>query len=273
MPAFTETAIGKIVVGLSVAAGGALIGALITWATTRNAPPTVALSPESLEAEALEEVRFTAEGSADPEGDPLAFAWRLNALPFDASPAAQCAATPLPSVVTCRFLMPGTHAVTVEATDGRRLRASRSASVTVILEGGYVGLVLGDSGSRDALERALLYAVDWRTVQANVASPIVLNDPDLPGTVYAASRIPDIERARTAMTRAVPPHVVQIYSFGLPQGARDLIVSGAAEAGLAVSFVILPPGEVATAIGDAKPDGGIVLLDRPSVLAEIRERF
>ena len=69
----------------------------------------------------------------------------MNALPFGSNPAANYSPTPMMYVVSCRFFMPGTHAVTVELPDESGLTKSKSASVTVTVERGYLFLYLKTS--------------------------------------------------------------------------------------------------------------------------------
>ena len=100
------------------------------------------LVPIMLEAEANQQINFSAAGSSDPEQDSITFRWSLNGLPFGENPAASCMPANDPAIVKCRFVMPGTHAVTVEVEDGDGLVASKSTSVTVSLNNGYLSLVL-----------------------------------------------------------------------------------------------------------------------------------
>lgn len=274
MSDFADSAKGQIVIGVVVAVIGTLFGAFVTWITLKNEPPVADLAPSFLEADASQPISFSAAGSLDPEGDNLSFAWSLNGLTFGENPAASCSTSNEPAVVICRFAMPGTHAVTVEVQDGDGLAASKSASVTVTLDGGYLSLVLnvpGGAEAQEAAERAFLYAVDWQDVQARVGRPIILFDPDRKTSVYAATIDRDIEAARTALqSPAVSFANLKIGNFGLRPNVQDLIMIQAAEAGLGIAFFGLPAGEVITGIERGIGEGGFTLSNSPSAFDALR---
>lgn len=274
MSNFAETTKGQIFIGAVVAIIGYLFGAFVTWITLKNEPPVADLVPSVLEAEANQAINFSAAGSSDPEQDMLTFRWSLNALPFGENPAASCAPANDPAIVNCRFVMPGTHAVTVEVEDGNGLVASKSASVTVSLNNGYLSLVLNAPGGAEAqaaAERAFLYAVDWRDVQALVGRPIILFDPDRGTSVYAATVERDVEAAKAAINA---PEVsfsgLKIGNFGLRPNVQDLIMIQAADAGLSIAFFALPAGEVMTGIERGIGEGGFTLSNSPAAFDALR---
>jgi len=274
MNSFAETTKGQIFIGVVVAIIGSLFGAFVTWITLKNEPPSADLVPSMLEVEANQPINFSAAGSSDPEQDSITFRWSLNGLPFGENPAANCTPANDPAIVNCRFVMPGTHAVTVEVEDGDGLIASKSASVTVSLNNGYLSLVLNVPGGADAqaaAERAFLYAIDWREVQALVGRPIILFDPDRGASVYAATVKRDLEAAIAAITA---PEVsfggLKIGNFGLRPNVQDLIMIHAADAGLSVTFFALPAGEVMIGIERGIGEGGFTLSNSPAAFDALR---
>ena len=274
MSGFAGSTRGQILIGVVVAIIGTMFGAFVTWITVRNAPPVADIVPATLEADELQPINFSAAGSSDPESRTLKYEWSLNALPFGKNPAANCAASDDPAIINCRFIMPGTHAVTVSVADNDGLTASKSASVTVTLENGYLSLVINAPGGPEAqmaAERAFLYAVDWSAVQALVGRPIVLFDPDRKTAVYASTVERDIETAKEAMAS---PDVnfanLKIGNFGLRPNVQDLIVIQAADAGLGITFFGLPAGEVMTGIERGIGEGGFTLFSSPGDFQSIR---
>ena len=55
--------------------------------TISNQRPEAEIVPDSLNAEALAVVNFSAKGSMDPDSEAVAYDWSLNALPFGSNPA------------------------------------------------------------------------------------------------------------------------------------------------------------------------------------------
>lgn len=264
-------------IGVVVAVIGTIFGALLTWVTVKNAPPVADLIPATLEAEALQPINFSAAGSSDPESSTLQYEWSLNALPFGENPAANCTLSDDPAIINCRFIMPGTHAVTVSVQDEDGLTASKSTSVTVTLENGYLSLVINAPGGPEgqkAAERAFLYAVDWSAVQALVGRPIVLFDPDRKTAVYASTVERDIAAAKEALAS---PDVnfanLKIGNFRLRPNVQDLIATQAADAGLGIVFFGLPAGEVVTGIERGIGEGGFTLFSSPADFQTIRDNI
>ncbi|WP_298965660.1 PKD domain-containing protein [uncultured Roseibium sp.] len=269
---FPDTLLGKLIVGAVLAIFSAIVGGVATWVNVKDARPVINLAPEVIVVDALEPAIFSAEGSHDPEGEELAFAWSLNGQSFGSSPVASCSETPKPAVVSCRFSMPGTHAVTVAATDPNGLVSSMSSTVQVKLENGYLGLLLslGNTDAQTAIETAILYGIDWVGIQSLVSRPIILNDPSLKSSVYAALYQRDVERAKAALENASVSSI-KVTSFGLQQAAKDQIQIQAAEVGLDLGFLFLPAGEVYPALIAGAGEGGFLTISSPGELQNLMQ--
>ncbi len=267
---FSETVLGKLLIGTALAVISALIGGVVAWMSIKDEPPVVSISPKEITVAALEPTIFSAEASHDPEGADLTFAWSLNGQPFGSSPVAVCSETPKPSVVSCRFSMSGTHAVTVAGKDPSSLVSSAAATVQVKLENGYLGLVInvGDMITQSAIETAILYGVDWGEVQTLVGRPIILNDPILKTSVYAALYGRDLEAAKSALS-VTSIAGIKVGSFGLRQEAQDIIQLQAAEAGLHISFFSMPANEVMSGIQAGIGEGGFLAISSPAELQSL----
>lgn len=273
MSNFAETTGGKIFIGAVVAVIGTLFGAFLTWVTLSNQPPVASIVPETLDAHALLPVIFSAAGSNDPDGDQLHYEWSLNALPFGANPAARCSPTTDPATANCRFVMPGTHAVTVAVEDEWGARRSTSASITVTITRGYVSLYFrasSDETIQAAAERALLYAVDWGKVQSMVGRPILLFDPDSGSAVYASTIDRDLTRAQDALASKFVRDNFKIGGFGLTQETKDFIAMQAGEVGMTIFFFDVPFGEVVTGTEAGIGDGGFILSDSPEAFTRLQ---
>jgi hypothetical protein len=61
-PAFADTASGKIVIGLTIAAGAALISHIVTRVFFEPAPPVASITPDKIEAQAGATVEFSSAG-------------------------------------------------------------------------------------------------------------------------------------------------------------------------------------------------------------------
>jgi len=271
---FADTVLGKIFVGSVVAFVSFAIGAGGAWFVSENAPPLMNISPANLDEELLRVVRFNAGGSRDPEGADLSFAWELNGLPLSQSQAGQCVQLGSGEVLECRFSAPGTHSVSAIATDEKGKSSRVSSSVTITVPGGYVGLMINglDQKTRLLIERILLRAVDWPRVQAETEKPIILNDPDGSGVVYAVSEVMDKEKAR---------HMLRLEGFGdgglnvdlimarVPRDAIDFITQDMADLGVILNFIGVDYSMSVGLGGDQ--DGFIGPIDHPGEFAALLE--
>jgi hypothetical protein len=61
-PAFADTASGKIVIGLTIAAGAASISHIVTRVFFEPAPPVASITPDKIEAQAGATVEFSSAG-------------------------------------------------------------------------------------------------------------------------------------------------------------------------------------------------------------------
>lgn len=205
----------------------------------------------------------------------MSYAWSLNALPFGSSPAAKCSPTAKTSVINCRFVMPGTHAVSVAVMDDHGISSSASASVTVSVERGYVSLYLDAPGGaigQAAAETALLYSVDWGDVQSRIGRPIILFDPELGSSVYTATIVRDVEKAKEALAVVGATDNLKIGGSGLQPQVRDLIMMQASDAGMSILFFDLPASEVIAGTQAGIGEGGFLLTASPAKFEELRKK-
>lgn len=267
-----DSILGRILIGSAIALVSALLGLFVGWATAKNAPPQVIIVPDKIETKALEPVEFSASASRDPDSDDLRYKWSIGGVAFDASPVAYCEQKLDPTLAVCRFVMPGTYAVSVEVTDAHGLSSTVSAPITVELSGGYIGIApfyRKAEADRDAIANALLFAVDWAGVQALVPKPILLTSPDQPGDVlYAATIKRDLFRASEYVKKLGEP-TLEMIAIGLGKGAPDLITSQALEAGLNIVWIALPGGGPLAMLPGPIADGGAVPISSPKELASI----
>ncbi len=114
----------------------------------------------------------------------------------------------------------------VNVLDEDGLTDAASASVTVSVERGYVSLYLRTPGGpigQAAAETALLYGVDGSDVQSRIGRPIILFDPELGSSVYAATIERNIEKAKAALLADDAPDNLKIGGSGLHHDVRDFI--------------------------------------------------
>lgn len=264
-PPFADTVTGKIVVGLVVAAGSALIAWFVSRATYEPPPeprPSADIVPESIVARAFETVEFTAEGSRVPSANPPDFSWRISGLEPNRSPGARC--TDRGATIGCRFSLPGTFAVAVTVRDTNGQSSSAAASVTVSVPNGYLG-ILTRLDDADA-QRALLYDIDWVRLQGLVGRPILLQDPETGSAVYAAlAQPPDEAGTQPSWEGAAAGLKVAIPQ--LPPEARQEFEIALSEIGMVP--VTMPFGEIITATERGAIDLGFVAVDSPDALAAL----
>lgn len=271
---FSDTTSGKIFIGSVLALISFLVGAGGTWVLTKNEPPKMVITPNDLTEEILRKVRFNAGSSEDPEGTELSFDWQLNGLSINESQVGQCIPVGDGEVLECQFVSPGTHAVSVTGTDRDGKYSRVTSSVTVTFPGGYVALFINgsDQSNQLLLERVLLIAVDWLSVQAKVEKPIILNDPDKSSVVYATSQIKDAEKAS---------HLLRVEGLGdgalridivigpVPRDALSIIKADMANVGVEVNFNSV---DYSMSTASRQGDGFIGLVDKPGSLESLVEQ-
>jgi hypothetical protein len=277
MKNFADTFFGKIFIGITIALGSALIASVVTYFGTRNAPPQVFLAPLEGEIEALHEVSFSAEGSRDPGGGPLSFQWRLNGLPLGENPAGQCKELSRPDLISCRFILPGTHSVSLEAQNRSGRMSAITSSITVIIDGGYATLAIDveQEDDREALERAMLHGVDWISVQKAIGNlPIVIYNPYSNRYVYAASILENKERAQEILVEAGFGHghfaEIRLATLRMPNEALEIIQDSSRDIGLNIEFFEIQFGQFFMQADRDQFDGGLFFVDRPSALLRLR---
>ena len=182
---FADTVTGKIVVGLVIAAGSAIMSWVVSRATYVSPPaerPVVQIVPAETVALANQAIDFSAaESTAATEG-PLVYDWRISGLEPNRSPVARC--TDKGATLSCVFVLPGTFAVSATATDASGQFGSAASAVTVSVKNGYFGLLLRSENPNAV--RALMYDVDWLSLQSLISRPIVLIEPESNTPAYAA---------------------------------------------------------------------------------------
>lgn len=263
-----ETVVGKIFIGIAVAAGSALISWFLSRATYVPPPPpkpAAQISPSTVVAQANATVEFSAKGSSVPSPETPAYLWRVSGLEPNKSPVARC--DDKGATLSCRFVLPGTFAVSVDVVDTNGQSGSAASTITVSVPSGYLGLILSNDDA-NAL-RALLYDVDWVSLQSLVTRPIIILDPDSRSPVYAAladppsgtADPPPWRGAAAGLKVAIPP---------LPTEPKLQFEIALAEIGLVP--VTLPFSEVYTATERGLVDVGFLTFDDPARLTETSGR-
>ena len=182
----SESIAGKVIVGVAVAAIAGFGGWVWGQVTAKPTVPTVVVTPKSATAPVGEPIDFAVTTNylqVTPE-------WSLGGRLLGESSAAYCEAGQDGKVLTCRFAMPGSVAVTAAITTEDGLMASDSVSVKVNIPGGYVAFVfpgLSKSRTHDAY-RLFLTSFDWVKIQSSIPRPIILYNPDLKRNVYALAK-------------------------------------------------------------------------------------
>lgn len=260
-----DTFHGKILIGIAIAAGGAAISWFVSRATYVPPPPprpTAVISPSSIVGQANTPIQFSADGSFSGASNEISYLWRVGGFEASSSPVARC--TGESTTLTCRFALPGTFAVAVEVIDKNGMSHAASSTVTVSVPGGYLGLMLRDE-DEEALS-ALLYDVDWISLQQLVQRPIVLTHPIRGLPVYAAfvdppegtPEPPPWRGAAAGRKVAIPP---------LPPDVRDQFEVALLEIGATPTTI--PFAEVYSAVTMGAVDAAFVLISAPGELAEI----
>ena len=159
--------------------------------------------------------------------------------------------------------------------DDHGISSSASASVTVSVERGYVSLYLDAPGGaigQAAAETALLYSVDWGDVQSRIGRPIILFDPELGSSVYTATIVRDVEKAKEALAVVGATDNLKIGGSGLQPQVRDLIMMQASDAGMSILFFDLPASEVIAGTQAGIGEGGFLLTASPAKFEELRKK-
>ena len=166
-----------------------MLGFASAW-LLRPAPPLafpeVTITPSQVTVEAGQRIAFAASGRHGAGAAPLGLRWAVSGLAVNASPIARCVEQG--TTLDCAFLLPGTFAVTLEATDDKGLSAISAASVEVRVPGGYLA-VFAPYAEAPA-RQALFYDVDWSAVQAAAGRPVVIEHPEGQYPVYAIHAAP-----------------------------------------------------------------------------------
>jgi len=261
---YADTVAGKILIGVAVAAGSAFISWFVSRATYVPPPPpqpVARITPTTALVQANTVVEFSAKGSSVQGAEQSIYSWRVSGLEPNKSPVARCAEKI--ATLSCRFALPGTFAVSIDVVDANGQYASAVSTITVSVPNGYLGLMLG-SDNPNAL-RALLYDIDWVSLQSLVARPIVLQDPETGTPVYAAFADPPDDatdpppwrNAAAGLKIAIPrlsPESSMAFEVALTQ--------------IGLVPVVLPFSEIYAATERGAVDLGFVSVNSPVGLAE-----
>jgi len=187
-----------VIVGIAVLFAGKLIN---RW-PLENSPPNAVISPTETTIKANTNIMFSAAASSDSNDENYRLAYRWTVGGFDPKESYIANCDPYlddQSLFNCRFLVPGTHNVSITVTDSDGAESTASASVTVEMENGYIGLALhfGQQDKDPNAIKAIMYAVDWPSVQALLRGRLlILFDPDIEQPVYASIIKRSVEMAK-----------------------------------------------------------------------------
>lgn len=266
MHPFADTVTGKILIGVAVAAGSAFISWFASRATYVAPPPLKPIArivPTEAVVQANTVIEFSAAGSVFHDTDRPSYVWRVSGLEPNVSPAARCSG--VETILSCRFIVPGTFAVSVEVIDANGQSSMSASSITVSVPNGYLGLILR-GGRRDSL-KALLYDIDWAALQPLTRGRlIILEDPETGAPVYAALAEPP--------TTATSPPAWRGAAAGLkiaipPMSANARIAFETALIEIGLVPVTLPFAEIFSATEQGMTDVGFVMIDSPGALTDV----
>lgn len=256
---------------LLVAIVAGLVGSVSTWFTFKNTAPHATIVPQNIEVEAAKSVTFDAQESSDPDGSIVSTEWTVSGRhPKAATSIASCIDGATAYQLTCRFIAPGTHTVGFSAVDNDDGTAATSTDVTVIIPGGYIGVVLQfeSNSERSALEKAFNYGVDWTEVQALVGGKlIVLRNADTGDPVLANSYQRSVDKAKAYAEKASQAAGLRIMAT-LPQRAIEKVEADLQEVGISAQFVRIPAGEIMLALERGFANSSFVPLDSPQQLTK-----
>lgn len=262
MVSSTDSISGKLIVAivapLVVGAVGFLAGRIVAESPALQ----IVISPTNADVSAGRVVEFSAEGSLDPSGQPLEFAWTVGGLPLGQSSVAGCSPTADGLLLSCQFVMPGSAAVAVTATSEDGRVGTVAATVTVELQNGYLAMIAVDSGADiDSVYRDLLNALDWSALQAQVRTPILVFDPDQRIALPAASIRPDQSRVGDALegTRIMVPLGPDSEPFELVRDALEP---------LGATLVAVPRDQIGASLESGLGEIGLTLVSSPTSLLD-----
>jgi PKD repeat protein len=254
--------LGQIISGVVIGAVLGIGGFILGKATSPDAPPVAAISPDVVSVSAGETIQFSAAGSTSSVAGITNYSWKIGGHLADRSSVGFCQASSNGLIATCRFELPGTFSVSVDVTDDTGLSATAVAPVTVSLENGYIGVVLfagHNSEISDQAYRVILAAIDWQVVQRSVSRPIVIFDPDKQVPVYAAS-VPFVEGAVDALgTEVFQGAKLMIPPFA--PAVRDVI--SATIEGLGSTVLAIPLGEIEASLQSGLAGSGFLGFNSP----------
>lgn len=266
--ALSNRVILEIFIGITVAVASGTISWMFSRLTYVHPPlpkPTAQISPSKIVVQANETVEFSANGSSVPSHETPDYLWRVGGLEPNKSPVAKCHEQG--GTLSCRFALPGTFAVSVDVVDTNGQVGTAASTITVSIPNGYLGLFLADQDENSL--KALLYDIDWVSLQSLVARPIVIIDPDSGAPVYAAlaskptgtADPPPWRGAAAGLKVAIPP---------LPQAVRWQFESALTKIGLYP--VSLAFREIFSADERGRFDVGFRSIDDPAGLAGPTDR-
>lgn len=188
--AFPDTVVGKIVIGVAIAAASAVITVAVGQLTASKPDPVLAIEPPDASVEAGRTVEFAATGLPPAKDPRMKLDWQLSGAPLANNPIGSCESEDGARIIRCRLALPGIFALTLRSSTAGGREIAAVASVEVVAPGAYIALVLAGVYNAEAAYRALLNSVDWVEIQRSTPRPIVLYDPDLGAPIFAASHRP-----------------------------------------------------------------------------------
>ena len=195
---FGDSFAGKVAAPVVASCITGAIVYVATLAVATPPPPEVELLAPGQPVQADVPAEFGAGSTRSPAGRPLTLDWQVGGLPLGESAVANCTTADAARLLRCRFVVPGSIAVRLTATDDRGRQSSAGATVEVVLPNGYVLVTVAGGAvgpQADDVYAALLAMIDWTSLQQHVARPVLLYDPGRDALVYAASVAFDAARA------------------------------------------------------------------------------
>lgn len=249
---------------------GAVASGLVTWALVTNQPPSAQITPTEVTVKANELVSFSAQGSSDPDGDKFTYDWTVAGAEPSKAFVAFCPNDDVKETLKCRFITPGVHIVAVTTTDEKGNKNTAPTSVKVEIQGGYVGVVLQHSSPDPRVMKAVQYAVDWPSVQAMlVGRVIILMDPESRNVIYASHVKQSLDKAKEFVAQAGGITGLKLLAPNLPRNVQEKLLLDLSRAGIQVTFVRMPVGEIFKALQSGQSDSGLVVLSSPDELQRI----
>lgn len=260
----TDTVKGAALVAIISAS----IGAFFTYVGSspwRAEPILVVIEPKAVTIDADTVVQFSAsvEQGGTAQIDDLEAAWTVGGLPLSASSVSRCTETVGALVISCRFVLPGTFAVSISADSGGQ-SASTSSVVSVKLNNGYIGISLPGftAEETEAAYRDLLFGVDWVSIQKHFSRPILIFDPDSNANVYAVSH--SVSSDADAWSNSGALEGKKIIIPAASQAAIEAVERELTKLG--ATLVVLPPEQVSPAVTAGLGEGSFVPVSSPDEL-------